>query len=695
MCGVFGTVVAENSSLKRNAFERGLSALYRLSESRGKESAGLCSLSPSSGDIWVLKEARRASALLSSEAYQSWKASELASFYDPQGAAVKPFATIAHSRLVTNGTAELPENNQPVRVGKVNVIHNGIVVNVDQVWRDFSNLRRTAEVDTEVIAALLDFSTASGTSGADATRMVFEKIRGSASIAWVHEDSDILTLATNTGDMYFYVDPDAKFFSFASERFILREALNSFYQSSDLGELGIQWLRPGEIFEIRITDLKNRIIPARADARVDKGFFGDKNRQISNIERSTRLHSGETSPRDLIRTTNLVKKHSVPFVYDIDGLSKVKRCSKCVLPENFPFINFDEQGVCNYCRTYKPRYLGMSSSEAQEKFLTKIASYRKPGEELDVLVPFSGGRDSSYGLHLIVREFKLKPITFTYDWGMVADLARRNVARVCGALGVQNILVSADLKKKRNNIKLNVEAWLRKPDLGMIPLFMAGDKHFFQVANKIKAQTGLRLNIWSANPLENTDFKSGLCGVAPDSEKSRIDYLSISGKIKMLSYYAAAGITNPRYFNSSIVDTISAFSSYYFEPRNDFFSLFHEIPWNEQVVNETLLSEYDWELAPDSTSTWRIGDATAPFYNYIYVTALGYSEFDTFRSNQIREGMISREEALNSILIENKPREASIASYLALIGVDFDYAIGVINGMAAGRPSGHGRREKR
>ena len=31
----------------------------------------------------------------------------------------------------------------------------------------------------------------------------------------------------------------------------------------------------------------------------------------------------------------------------------LKRCTKCVLPETMPFIKFDNEGVCNYCKTYK------------------------------------------------------------------------------------------------------------------------------------------------------------------------------------------------------------------------------------------------------------------------------------------------------------------------------------------------------
>jgi hypothetical protein len=262
---------------------------------------------------------------------------------------------------------------------------------------------------------------------------------------------------------------------------------------------------------------------------------------------------------------------------------------------------------------------------------------------------------------------------------MVTDLARRNIARVCGQLGIQNILVSADIKKKRENIRKNVSAWLRQPELGMVPLFMAGDKHFFLVANQLKRQTGIALNLWCANPLENTDFKSGFCGISPDFDKKRLDYLSLGRKLRMAAYYAYHGLENPDYFNDSMLDTIAAFFAYYFEPRRDFYSIFDHMEWNERDVNQLLLNEYDWELAPDTSSTWRIGDGTAPFYNYIYVTARGFSEFDTFRSNQIREGMVSREEALAAVVVENRPRAQSLRWYLDTLTLDFDAVISKIN----------------
>jgi hypothetical protein len=107
--------------------------------------------------------------------------------------------------------------------------------------------------------------------------------------------------------------------------------------------------------------------------------------------------------------------------------------------------------------------------------------------------------------------------------------------------------------------------------------------------------------------------------------------------------------------------------------------LFDYIKWDEKEINSTLINEYDWEIDPGTTTTWRIGDGTAAFYNYIYFVVAGFTEIDTFRSNQVREGDLSREEALRLSINENKPRWESIKWYCETIGIDFSSTIKGIN----------------
>ena len=65
--------------------------------------------------------------------------------------------------------------------------------------------------------------------------------------------------------------------------------------------------------------------------------------------------------------------------------------------------------------------------------------------------------------------------------------------------------------------------------------------------------------------------------------------------------------------------------------------------------------------------------------NYIYYQVAGFTEHDSFRSNQIREGDISREEAIELVKDENRPRYQNIRWYLDTLGMDFKEVVKVIN----------------
>ena len=354
--------------------------------------------------------------------------------------------------------------------------------------------------------------------------------------------------------------------------------------------------------------------------------------------------------------------------------TNLKRCTKCILPETMPFISFDSDGVCNYCHNYTIRNRPKPKDE-----LMKILNPYRNNKGLECIVPFSGGRDSCFGLHLVVNEFKLRPVTYTYDWGMVTDLGRRNISRMCAKMGIENIIVAADISKKRKNIKMNLSAWLKHPHLGMIALLTAGDKHFFRHVETIKNQTGVNLNLWGVNPLEVTHFKTGFLGIPPDFEEKRV---YSHGVLKQLRYhFKRFGVMteSPTYFNSSLWDTLSG--EYYrsFTKKKDYFHIFDYWKWDENEVNKVLIDNYDWEVATDTKTTWRIGDGTAAFYNYIYYTVAGFTEHDTFRSNQIREGQLTRKKALELVCEENKPRYQNIKWYLDTLEMDFSAVIKIIN----------------
>ncbi len=667
MCGIFGILARAGSDLDQSLAESVIRELFILSETRGKESSGIAIRNAADRTIHVTKDDVPASELIRSGTYTSYLDKALKPAF-AQGQ--RELAVIAHSRLVTNGTQENNFNNQPCIKDGIVMVHNGIVTNVDALWAKYAGrIARNYEVDTEVLAALFRLFMKDGLGPVEAIRKVFAEMEGAASVAILIEDSQQVLLATNTGSLYCIDDPTGTLV-FASEEYIAR----TFTQQDGVkeryaGKHG-QWLRP---FTGRLVDLSEWSITefSLKDDMAGPVLKSTDAFAITDHSRGGRVAAPAVATSDEGQLRKLV-------VFPEEVMRSIKRCTKCLLPETFPYIHYDAQGVCNYCHSYKPKGLTVDKRPQFEEVLKK---YRRTDGKQDCIVAFSGGRDSSYGLHLLVKEFGMRPLTFTYDWGMVTDLARRNIARMTGKLGVENILVSADIKVKRRNVRLNMEAWLKSPRLGMIPLFMAGDKHFIAHVNTIRRQTGISCDIWMENKLENTDFKAGFAGIRPDFDKKRIDKQGALAKLQMPLYYMRNFLANPGYLNRSIPDTYSAFKAYYVEPREVYLLLFDYIPWDEKTLEDTLIGEYNWEISPDTTSTWRIGDGTAAFYNYVYGLVAGFTEFDTFRSNQIREGMITREDALEAVLRENRPRFESMQWYFETIGVDMERALRAINAM--------------
>lgn len=377
----------------------------------------------------------------------------------------------------------------------------------------------------------------------------------------------------------------------------------------------------------------------------------------------------KTNVNHLLFPKNTIEEEALLTYYK----HNLRRCTKCILPETMPFISFDSEGVCNYCRNYKIR----NGAKPRKELFELIEPYRRKNKP-DCIVPFSGGRDSSYALHLVANELKMNPITFTYDWGMITDLGYRNISKMCANLGVENITITANIAKKRNNIMKNLKAWLKSPNLGMLNILTAGDKHFFKYVETIKNQTGINLNIWGTNPLEITYFKAGFLGIKPDFGGKAVYMTGILNQLKYHLLRFGAMLQSLGYFNNSLWDTLSG--EYYrsFAKKNDYYNIFDYWVWDEKTVDDTL-KKYDWEVAPDTSATWRIGDASAAFYNYVYYTVAGFTEHDTFRSNQIREGQLTREEALNLVEEENKPRYQNLRRYLDILNMDFTEVVKVIN----------------
>ncbi|MGX5556800.1 amino acid adenylation domain-containing protein [Bacillus cereus] len=159
-----------------------------------------------------------------------------------------------------------------------------------------------------------------------------------------------------------------------------------------------------------------------------------------------RIELGEIENKLLHLHEKYIPKDSV--FHDISqhiNSEEVTYCTRCVLPSNYPKITFDEHGVCSVCRDYE------TYQPYTEKYFKTLDDFHElvdanKGTDYDVLLLFSGGKDSTYVLYRLVN-MGYKVLTFTFDNGFISEGAFTNIKNITKKLGVDHRVLTADQMK--------------------------------------------------------------------------------------------------------------------------------------------------------------------------------------------------------------------------------------------------------
>lgn len=144
---------------------------------------------------------------------------------------------------------------------------------------------------------------------------------------------------------------------------------------------------------------------------------------------------------------------------DSEG-ENMKECSVCCLPETQDGITFDEQGKCNVCEQIEIKK-HVVDWEKRKEALEKLCDKFRGKSTYDCIVPFSGGKDSTYQLWYLVEVLKMKPLVFSYDHGFYRPLHLENRERTLKKIGVDFLTFKSNWKIVR---ELMLESLKRKGD---------------------------------------------------------------------------------------------------------------------------------------------------------------------------------------------------------------------------------------
>jgi len=312
-----------------------------------------------------------------------------------------------------------------------------------------------------------------------------------------------------------------------------------------------------------------------------------------------------------------------------------QRCNKCLLPDTYPDILFNNDGVCNQCIQYE------KSEPLGEDDLIEILKAKR-GKEFDCVVGISGGKDSCYVTYLAKKKYGLRTLAVCYDFPFLRDLARANMQNVCGSLGVDLRIVKA-----KNNLEQRL---LRNHLMSLSSTGTSWGQCIFchygidAILYNVAKERGVpfilggitKYELW--NPGSRTAFLS-----------KRLRKLSIGKLLQFFHYQSRAYlclVDQRRQFRmppSSSLDVYRRAKKPAHGPQS--IHVYDYVRWDQDLIEETLMSETGW-IKPDKSLSWRYDCSLEPFLDYTYKKEFGISTVGIYLSQLIRDGKISREEAL-------------------------------------------------
>jgi N-acetyl sugar amidotransferase len=169
-------------------------------------------------------------------------------------------------------------------------------------------------------------------------------------------------------------------------------------------------------------------------------------------------------------------------------------CQRCITPSTRPNIEFDEEGVCNACRSHESK--PDIDWTARERAFREVVEHAKgQSRGYDCVIPVSGGKDSTWQV-IRCLEYGLNPLAVTWKTPARTELGAKNLANLVN-LGVDHIDYQVSPRVER---KFMYRALVERGSTA-IPMHMA----LFSIPLKIAVKFDIPLVVWG----ENSAFEYG------------------------------------------------------------------------------------------------------------------------------------------------------------------------------------------
>jgi N-acetyl sugar amidotransferase len=340
----------------------------------------------------------------------------------------------------------------------------------------------------------------------------------------------------------------------------------------------------------------------------------------------------------------------------------MRYCTRCVYPAAAATpLTFDENGVCTGCRAYDQRQK-IDYTERKKLLVELMKEYKASAgsSNYDCIIPVSGGKDSYYQTHVIVKELGLKPLLVTYHGNNYLPVGERNLQRMRDVFDVDHVIFrpSVNMLKKLNRICFELMGdmnWHAHCGIFTYPVRAA---YHFRVPLLIWGEHGYTdlAGMYSMN-----DFVEMTAKYRLEHAQRGYDWKDMVGR---------EGLTEKdllwaKYPTDDEIDEVGIRGIY----------IFNYVPWEANDHAELVKKLYGWEEAPEpfDRTYRRISNLDDMHENgihdYLKYVKFGYGRGTDHACKDIRAGKLTRAQGVEMVKKYDHVKSRDLARWLDYVGM--------------------------
>ena len=348
------------------------------------------------------------------------------------------------------------------------------------------------------------------------------------------------------------------------------------------------------------------------------------------------------------------------FNYDVPMEdSKLLMCTQCLLPQTHETISYDNRGVCSVCFNSSEKDLVNWSSRKKELFRI-TEEVKTQGKNYDCVVPFSGGKDSTFSLYYVVKTLKLRPLVASFDHGFYRSGLLENRDQVLKQLGVDFISFTPNWKLVKDLMLTSLK------DRGDFCWHCHTGVSAFPVRTAIEKQ--IPLVIWGESTTEYTNYyKTNQFHDIDEELYNRIANLGISAKDMAIRL-------DGKYQNRELLPFEFPSQDEIKSARIRSFPLGSYIKWDTKSQVRIIKDELGWkgdsvEGVPDIYDYEKIECMMQGVRDYLKYRKRGYARATHLTSIDLRNGTLTRADALDLVSRFENTKPYSLPLFLQLLEI--------------------------